>query len=202
LSEPDVEIIEQARRGDPLAWEKIVQRHTRRVYNLCYRFVGRPDQAEDLTQDAFIKIFKNLGNYNPLSGNFITWLISVTRNLLIDHYRQTKIERMTVSMDEPLEEGEDFSLMDALPDDQPNPQVAFEKKERVAMLQYSLNLLSPELREAVILRDLEDLSYQEIGNLLKIPDGTVKSRINRGRLELAKCLQRFRRRSEGSTASL
>jgi len=202
LSEPDVEIIEQARRGDPLAWEKIVQRHTRRVYNLCFRFVGRPDQAEDLTQDAFIKIFKNLGNYNPLSGNFITWLISVTRNLLIDHYRQTKIERTTVSMDEPLEEGEEFSLLDTLQDDKPNPQVAFEKKERVAMLQYSLNLLSPELREAVILRDLEDLSYQEIGNLLKIPDGTVKSRINRGRLELAKCLQRFRRRSEGSTASL
>jgi RNA polymerase sigma-70 factor, ECF subfamily len=200
LSEPDVEIIMQARRGDPLAWEKIVQRHTRRVYNLCFRFVGRPDQAEDLTQDAFIKIFKNLGNYNALSGNFITWIISVTRNLLIDHYRQTKNERMTVSMDEPLEEGEDFSLLDTLPDKQPSPQVAMEKKEQIAMLQYGLNLLSPELREALILRDLEDLSYQEIGSLLKIPDGTVKSRINRGRVELAKCLQRFRRRSEGPNA--
>jgi RNA polymerase sigma-70 factor, ECF subfamily len=196
LSEPDLEIIEQARLGDPLAWEKLVQRHNRRVYNLCYRFVGKPDQAEDLTQDAFIKIFKNMGNYNATAGNFVTWVVSVTRNLLIDHYRQSKNDRMTVSIDEPLEEGEDFSLLDNLQDDKPTPQKVFEKKEEVAMLQWGLKQLSPELKEAVILRDLEDLSYQEIGTILKIPEGTVKSRINRGRIELTKCLQRYRRRTE------
>jgi RNA polymerase sigma-70 factor, ECF subfamily len=196
LSEPDLEIIEQARLGDPLAWEKLVQLHSRRVYNLCYRFVGKPDQAEDLTQDAFIKIFKNMGNYNATAGNFVTWVVSVTRNLLIDHYRQSKNDRMTVSIDEPLEEGEDFSLLDSMKDDKPSPQKVFEKKEDVVMLQWGLKQLSPELKEAVILRDLEDLSYQEIGAILKIPEGTVKSRINRGRIELTKCLQRYRRRTE------
>lgn len=196
MSEPDLEIIEQARLGDPLAWEKLVQLHSRRVYNLCYRFVGKPDQAEDLTQDAFIKIFKNMGNYNATAGNFVTWVVSVTRNLLIDHYRQSKNDRMTVSIDEPLEEGEDFSLLDSMKDDKPSPQKVFEKKEDVVMLQWGLKQLSPELKEAVILRDLEDLSYQEIGTILKIPEGTVKSRINRGRIELTKCLQRYRRRTE------
>src|SRR5882724_12365754 len=97
LTESDAEIIEHARRGDPLAWEKLVIRYSKRVYNLCYRFVERADQAEDLTQDVFVKVFRNLNNYKPETGSFVTWLMSVSRNLLIDHYRQSKDERATVS---------------------------------------------------------------------------------------------------------
>ena len=82
--------MEQARKGDPLAWEKLVVRHTKRIYNLCFRFVGRADQAEDLTQDVFIKVFRHLSSYNSESGQFVTWMMSVGRNLLIDHYRQTR----------------------------------------------------------------------------------------------------------------
>jgi RNA polymerase sigma-70 factor (ECF subfamily) len=199
LIELDADIIEQARRGDPLAWEKLVLRHSKRIYNLCYRFTGKVDQAEDLTQESFIKIFKNLSNYSADAGNFVTWMVSVTRNLLIDHYRQSKSDRVTVSMDE-TREGEEISLADTLPTDRPSPHAELEKKEQIALVRKALNLLSPDLREAVILRDLEDLSYQEIGVILKIPDGTVKSRINRGRVELAKCLQRFRLQSAGSFA--
>jgi RNA polymerase sigma-70 factor, ECF subfamily len=193
LSVSDAEIIELARRGDPLAWEKLVIRYTKRIYNLCYRFVGRTDQAEDLTQEVFMKVFRNLNSYDSGAGNFLTWIISLTRNLLIDHYRQSKGERATVST----EEGKEVSLLETLPSHTPSPHAELEEKEKLAILRRGLNLLSPDLREAVVLRDLEDLSYQEIGNILKIPDGTVKSRINRGRVELARLLQRFRSHSQG-----
>jgi RNA polymerase sigma-70 factor (ECF subfamily) len=199
LIELDAEIIGQARRGDPLAWEKLVLRHSKRIYNLCYRFTGRVDQAEDLTQDAFLKIFKNLDGYSAASGNFVTWMVSVTRNLLIDHYRQSKSDRVTVSMDEPRDE-DDFTLAETLTSDQPSPEAQLGKKEEALTVRHALNLLSPDLREAVILRDLEDMSYQEIGAILKVPEGTVKSRINRGRLELAKCLQRVRRLQQSPSA--
>ena len=189
----EAEIIELARRGDPLAWEKLVVRYTKRIYNLCYRFVGRVDQAEDLTQDVFIKVFRNLNNYNSEAGSFLNWIISVTRNLLIDHYRQSKDDRATVSTDQ----NEEFSLLETLPSAAPSPHAELEREEKIAMLKRGLNLLSPDLREAIILRDLEELSYQEIGNILGIPDGTVKSRINRGRVELARHLQRFRSKSRG-----
>jgi RNA polymerase sigma-70 factor (ECF subfamily) len=195
LSASDAEIIELARRGDPLAWENLVIRYTKRIYNLCYRFVGRADQAEDLTQEVFIKVFRNLDSYNSEAGNFLTWIISLTRNLLIDHYRQSKGERATVST----EESHELSLLETLQSHTPSPHAELEEKEKLNILKKGLNLLSPDLREAVILRDLEDLSYQEIGNILKIPDGTVKSRINRGRVELARILQRFRPHSQGST---
>jgi RNA polymerase sigma-70 factor (ECF subfamily) len=193
LSGSDAEIIKLARRGDPLAWENLVIRYTKRIYNLCYRFVGRADLAEDLTQEVFIKVFRNLNSYNSEAGSFLTWIISLTRNLLVDHYRQSKGERATVST----EEGHELSLLETLPSHTPSPHTELEEKEKLDILKRGLNLLSPDLREAVILRDLEDLSYQEIGNILKVPDGTVKSRINRGRVELARILQRFRSHSQG-----
>jgi RNA polymerase sigma-70 factor (ECF subfamily) len=196
LIESEAVTIEQARRGDPLAWEKLVIQYTKRIYNLCYRFVGRTDLAEDLTQEVFIKIYRNLNSYHSEAGNFLTWVISVTRNLLIDHYRQSKDDRVTVSTESGNGDDE-FSLLDRLQSDRPSPQVEIEREESKAVLRRGLNLLSPELREAVILRDLEELSYQEIGQILRIPDGTVKSRINRGRVELAKHLQRFRSQLQG-----
>lgn len=197
MTESEAVIIEQARRGDPLAWEKLVVRYTKRIYNVCYRFVSRVDLAEDLTQEVFIKLYRNLNSYHSDSGNFLTWIISVTRNLLIDHYRQSKDDRVTVSTDTSTDD-EELSLLDRLQSNSPSPQAGIEREEKNAILKHGLNLLSPELREAVVLRDLEELSYQEIGQILKIPDGTVKSRINRGRLELAKHLQRFRAQLQGS----
>jgi RNA polymerase sigma-70 factor, ECF subfamily len=196
LTESDAEIIEQARRGDPLAWEKLVVRYSKRIYNLCYRFVERTDQAEDLTQDIFVKVFRNLNNYRAESGSFVTWLMSVSRNLLIDHYRQSKDERTTISASAANEE-EQPGLLENLATNAPSPEAELDRLEKVASLRKCLNRLSPELREAVILRDLEELSYQEIGTVLGIPDGTVKSRINRGRVELAKSLQKLRTRAQG-----
>ena len=195
MTESDSEIIEHARRGDPLAWEKLVIRYSKRIYNLCYRFVERADQAEDLTQDVFIKVFRNLNQYKPETGSFVTWLVSVSRNLLIDHYRQSKDERATVSAS--ADEDEEQSLLETLQASTPSPEAEMDRLEKVATLRKCLSKLSPELREAVILRDIEELSYQEIGAILRIPDGTVKSRINRGRVELARYLQKFRPRTQG-----
>jgi RNA polymerase sigma-70 factor (ECF subfamily) len=197
LTEADAVIIEQARKGDPVAWEKLVVRHTKRVYNLCYRFLGRTDQAEDLTQEVFIKVFRNINSYNAETGQFATWLMSVGRNLLIDHYRHTKDERVTVSANE---EDEDFSVLDTVAASEPSPQAQLEREEQAALLRKALGRLPPQLKEAVILRDLEELSYEEIGTMLKVPEGTVKSRINRGRLELSKYLQKLRTRTKGFSA--
>src|SRR2546422_11352819 len=113
FTESDPEIIERARLGDPLAWEKLVVRHTKRIYNLCFRFVGRVDQAEDLAQEVFIKVFRNLSNYHAESGQFVTWMMSVGRNLLIDHYRQSKDDRVTVSVT--AEEDDELSILDTIP---------------------------------------------------------------------------------------
>ena len=190
--EADAEIIEQARKGDPLAWEKLVVRHTKRIYNLCFRFVGRVDQAEDLTQEVFIKVFRNLSSYHAESGQFVTWVMSVGRNLLIDHYRQSKDDRVTVSV--ATEEDDELSILDRIPASQPSAQAEMEREERAVLLRRALDRLPPQLKEAVILRDLEELSYEEIEEILKVPAGTVKSRINRGRMELAKSLQRLKSR--------
>ncbi|HEV3041080.1 MAG TPA: sigma-70 family RNA polymerase sigma factor [Candidatus Angelobacter sp.] len=180
--------------GDATAWEEIVRLHSRRIYNLCYRFTNSPDDAQDLTQDVFIKIYRTLGSYDLQKGAFTTWLTTLTRNLLVDHFRRSRQDRLTDSIDAGLREEEDsLSLSDRLPDRAPNPDDRLTSKENQQMVQQALARLSPDLREAVILRDLQDLDYKEIAQVLKVPEGTVKSRINRGRMELARLLSRNKR---------
>jgi RNA polymerase sigma-70 factor (ECF subfamily) len=177
--------------GDAAAWEEIVQRYSRRIYNICYRFAGSPDDAQDLTQEVFIKMYRTLSSYDMDRGAFMTWVTTVTRNLLVDHFRKTKQERMTDSLDTTSSEHEDaVPLSEQIPDRGPSPDNSVQGREAREAVHEALQKLSPELREAVILRDLQDLDYREIATVLKVPEGTVKSRINRGRAELARLLQR------------
>jgi len=177
--------------GDAAAWEEIVQRYHRRIYNICYRFAGSPDDAQDLTQEVFIKMYRTLNSYDVDRGAFMTWVTTVTRNLLVDHFRKTKQERMTDSLDTTSSEHEDaMPLAEQIPDRGPAPDSKVQSREARETVHLALQKLSPELREAVILRDLQDLDYREIATVLKVPEGTVKSRINRGRAELARLLQR------------
>jgi len=177
--------------GDAAAWEEIVQRYSRRIYNICYRFAGSPDDAQDLTQEVFIKMYRTLSSYDVDRGAFMTWVTTVTRNLLVDHFRKTKQERMTDSLDTTSSEHEDaMPLSEQIPDRGPSPDNSVQGREAREAVHEALQKLSPELREAVILRDLQDLDYREIATVLKVPEGTVKSRINRGRAELARLLQR------------
>ena len=170
------EIIQRCLAGDQGAWESIVRLHWRKVFNIAYKFVGKHDEAEDLTQDVFLKIFKSLNTFDR-RANFQTWLISVSRNLCIDHYRSVRKERETIDRD--------VNAGDLSPAAQTiSPVAALEHRDRVALLKRALDQLPATLRSAVLLRDIQELSYQEIADRLQLPEGTVKSRINRGRTEL------------------
>jgi len=177
--------------GDAAAWEEIVQRYNRRIYNICYRFAGSADDAQDLTQEVFIKMYRTLNSYDVDRGAFMTWVTTVTRNLLVDHFRKTKQDRLTDSLDTTSSDHEDvMPLSEQIPDRGPAPDSKVQSREAREVVHEALQKLFPELREAVILRDLQDMDYREIAKVLKVPEGTVKSRINRGRAELARLLQR------------
>ena len=177
--------------GDAAAWEEIVQRYHRRIYNVCYRFAGDAENAQDLTQEVFIKMYRTLNTYDSGKGAFMTWVTTITRNLLVDHFRKTKGDRVTDSLDSTASEHEDAQpLSERFADRAPPPDASVQSRETREMVHLALQKLSPELREAVILRDLQDMDYREIATALRVPEGTVKSRINRGRAELARLLQR------------
>ena len=177
--------------GEAAAWEEIVQRYHRRIYNICYRFSGSPDQAQDLTQEVFIKMYGSLKSYDSQRAAFMTWMTTITRNLLVDYFRKTKQERMTDSLDAATSEHEDaMPLSERIPDKALPPDARVQSRETKEAVHRALQKLSPDLREAVILRDLQDMDYREIATVLRVPEGTVKSRINRGRAELARLLQR------------
>jgi RNA polymerase sigma-70 factor (ECF subfamily) len=184
-------IIERCLAGESDAWEEIVRGHNRRIYNICYRFTGSPDDAEDVTQEVFIKIYRTLSSYDSSKGAFTTWITTVTRNLLVDNYRRNKMERLSDSMDAPTGSDEDgLTLGEQIADEGPSQEEQMSTQQTQKMVQQALLKVSPDLREALILRDLHDLDYKEIAAALRVPEGTVKSRINRGRTELARILQR------------
>ena len=180
--------------GDQHAWNRLVSTQHKRVYAICYRFTGDQTDAEDITQDVFLKVYRNLSSFDATKGGFHTWITTLTRNLLVDNYRRTRLDRASDSLDETLSGEEDGPTQaERLADPRQNQEQRFAGLELKATIQAALLKLSPELREAVILRDLEDMDYKEIAVILKIPEGTVKSRISRGRAELARLLQRIER---------
>ena len=184
---PDIDVlIERCLKGDQVAWDQIVRMHWRKVFNLAYKFVGRHDEAEDLTQDIFLKIFKALHTFDR-RANFQTWLISISRNLCIDHYRSVRKERETMARE--------VDSADLMPvSRERGPHAELEQLDLRQLIRQALAELPPALKEAVVLRDLQEFSYQEIADKLGLPEGTVKSRINRGRLELARQLRRLQSR--------
>jgi RNA polymerase sigma-70 factor, ECF subfamily len=179
------EFVDRCLGQDDAAWEDLVREHTRRVYGLCDRFTRKHSDAEDLTQDVFLRVFQTLGSFRSAEASFTGWLIRVTRNLLIDNYRRTGNDRLTWSLEE--QPGvESFASAMELPDQ------AAAWREANELLQLSLARLSPELREPIVFSDLEEMKYRETAAILGIPEGTVKSRLNRGRAELTKLMRRYR----------
>lgn len=180
------ELVRKARGGDAIAWEEIVTTFSRRIFNLAYRFTSNAEAAEDLTQEVFIRIYRTLDQYDPRQGDLSNWLMRLARNLIIDDYRHRQRNPQN-------------SMADAVDDHQyhlravgNSAQREMERRELAAQVQQGIDKLPPDLKTCVILRDIEELSYQEIVDVLQIPEGTVKSRINRGRIELAKILRRMR----------
>jgi RNA polymerase sigma-70 factor (ECF subfamily) len=179
----DRPLVEQCLNGSDGAWEELVRNHSRLVYGACYRFTGRVDDANDMTQEVFLRVFRSLHTYQPSAGAFRTWLVRLTRNLLIDPYRKNKKDQALSPLDDSSYKLEQTHGVEARADG------LAASREASDLIQKGLQFLSPELREAVILRDIQGLEYREIAEALGVPDGTVKSRINRGRAELARRLR-------------
>jgi len=180
----DALLVDRCLGGDETAWEDLVRLHTRRVYSICYRFTSRDSEAQDLSQEVFLRVFRNLRSFRSGEGSFVVWLTRLTRNLLIDNYRRTRAERSTDSIEDQLATLEEKTVALGHADS------VLAGREASEVLQGALRRLSPELRETVILRDLEEMEYREIAQILNVPEGTVKSRLNRGRAELARVLKR------------
>lgn len=176
----DAKLVERCRKGDGSAWETLVRLYSRRLYNLSFRFTRRFDHAEELTQEIFLRVYQQLNSFSPTTGSLQNWIMKVGRNLIIDNYRRRKWEKNVAGSEEL--EALDFA------GGSPGPDQRTYENERSQVILEGLDRLTPELKEAVVLRDLEELSYQEIADLLQVPEGTVKSRINRGRIELARLL--------------
>lgn len=186
-------LIEAAQRGSQRAWDALVKQYWRKVFNVAYKFVGRHDEAEDLTQDVFLKLFKALHTFDR-RANFQTWLISISRNLCIDHYRSVRKERELVDRGV---DAADLSPVATTID----PTVTLERADRRALLRRAMERLPQTLRTAVLLRDIQELAYQEIADRLRLPEGTVKSRINRGRRELARQILKLEREQQEARAA-
>ena len=185
VTKTDAELVRRCRAGDSAAWEQVVQEYSRRVYNLAYRFTNRHEAAEDLTQEVFVRVYRSLDQYDSLAGDLANWLMRLARNLVIDDYRRRSRT--------PTDLGEDIGDHEYhLESRQAAPDRGVEQFERARQVHAAIAKLQPDLRECVILRDIEELTYQEIVDILQIPLGTVKSRINRGRIELAKILRRMK----------
>jgi len=186
VSYQGADLVRRCRKGDISAWEEIVSSFSRRIFNLAYRFTSSTEAAEDLTQEVFIRVYKTLDQYDQKHGDLANWLMRLARNLIIDDYRR----RQRNPQDSMAEDVDDHTFhLRAVGG---SAQRELERRELREQIQEGIDKLPPDLRTCVILRDIEELTYQEIVDLLNIPEGTVKSRINRGRIELAKILRRMK----------
>jgi RNA polymerase sigma factor (sigma-70 family) len=180
----DCETIRRAQLGDAAAWEILVHQNVGWILNTCYRWAGSGSRAQDLTQEVFIRVFQNLHCYRGDLAGFRTWLRRITRNLLIDDYRRHGEDRSTVSYDSPDERTK--SVLQSIPSSESSPEANLANRERRAVLRRAFQLLNPELRRVLVLRDVRGLAYEEISDLLNTPVGTIKSRVNRGRSEVVR----------------
>lgn len=184
-------MVDRCRAGDAAAWEEIVRAHGARIYRLCFHLTGRAADAQDVTQEVFIKAYRSLAQYDPARASLATWITAIARHAVVDHFRRTKRDRQTESLDAILDENEDGPAQGFEDDETPPPDAGLARREAQARVQGALARLSPEFREVVILRDLQDMDYADIAAALGVPEGTVKSRLSRGRAELARLLSRI-----------
>jgi RNA polymerase sigma-70 factor (ECF subfamily) len=182
-------LVERCRRGEDEAWRELVDRFGQKIYSVAYHFTLKREDAEELAQEIFLKIFENLHRYD---GGFplVAWIVSLSRNLCIDRYRRRKREKsfrfVTDDSVAPLLTSHDDPAAETL------------QKERTKILFSALAEIPEDLAEILVLRDLDGMAYEEIGKALALPDGTVKSRLFRARAEVARRI-RERRESAGGT---
>jgi RNA polymerase sigma factor (sigma-70 family) len=167
----------QSQHSDVPTWDEVVELHSARVYRLAYRLTGNRQDAEDLTQEVFVRVFRSLSSYQP--GTFEGWLHRITTNLFLDHARRKQRIRFDSLPDD---------VGDKLPGLLPSPAAGFDDHSFDADIEAALHELQPDFRVAVVLCDVEGLTYEEIAAVLDVKIGTVRSRIHRGRSMLRKAL--------------
>ena len=177
-------VIERVLLGEREAFEALVLANQRKVYHLCLRMTGRPEDAEDLAQESFIRAYQNLESFKGESG-FGPWLYRLASNVCIDHLRREK-RREKGSLTYLDESGTAQEI--EVPDERFAPETAIERREVQEQVRHGLNILTPEHRNILVLREINGLCYEEIASVLGLSAGTVKSRISRARLALSKIL--------------
>ncbi len=178
--------------GDNRAWARLVEEYRGLVYSICFLFCGSTQDAEDLMQDTFLKIWMNLASYDPSRGELKGWIATVTRNQRVDRFRRSGQQRRTDSIDEGWDQSGVLAMAQRIPDSRPNPHESAVSSEITAIVSQAVGKISPEMQEVVTLRFVHELDNQEIAHRLRIPEGTVKSRTNRGRSQLASLLRPMR----------
>ncbi len=178
----DSELIENCKAGDPDAWRTLVERYSKRVFNIVFQFTSQREDSEDLTQEIFIKVFQSLKKFNP-ETSFVPWLIRITKNYCIDNYRVRKRFRQSTDGENVISYQKDYTYY---------PYKSLLEKERAHFIMKGVQSLTEDLKTAIILRDIQGFNYCEIAEVLGIPEGTVKSRINRARIELATTLRKMK----------
>ena len=189
------DLIRKAKQGDMLAFEELILKHEKIVYNLALRMMNHSEDAMDISQEVFLKAYRSLTNFDERSA-FSTWLYRITHNTCIDEIRKRK-GKQTYSLEEDLE-SEDGSMQRQVADDGDTPEESLMRKEEKSEILHALDTLSEEHKAAIILRDVKGLSYEEIAEILELSLGTVKSRINRARNQLTSELLKIREQNEKS----
>lgn len=171
-------VVKECLEGKAEAWRLLVDTFSRRIFNMAYQFCGGYEEAEDLTQEIFMKIYTSLAKYDSRK-NFTAWVLTVAKNHLIDAYRKTKREKI---------QREDFNehLQAGI---EPSPEAEMMAEQSRKLVWKGLGQLSPEIRLAIILKEIQGKSYEEVADIMNIPVGTVKSKINRGKIQLARLLR-------------
>jgi RNA polymerase sigma-70 factor (ECF subfamily) len=185
----ELEVLPDAAPWTPPSWDEVVRDHSARVYRLAYRLTGNVPDAEDLTQEVFVRVFRSLPTYTP--GTFEGWLHRITTNLFLDMARRRQRIRF---------EGLGDDAAGRLSGDEPTPAQAFDARHLDGDVQQALAALAPEYRAAVVLCDIEGLSYEEVASTLGVKLGTVRSRIHRGRAQLRVALEHRRPRQAARAA--
>ena len=192
LSQSDTSLIARCQKADITAFNEIVARYKNKIYNYLYRMTGSADDAEDLTQEVFVRMYTNIGSFRA-EASLSTWLFRIAGNLCVDAFRRSKRERGLVqSLDAPISRDEEgMSVTQDVPDVSREPMRVFAQGELGEQIQAALEKLPPKLRAAVVLHDVEGLAYEEIATIEKIPLGTVKSRIFNARVALRQHLRPY-----------
>ena len=188
MSKESSDLVQLCLNGDSSAWEQLVNEYRGLVYSICHLSAISDQDADDLAQEAFIKIWMNLSNYNPKRGALKSWIASITRNLRIDKFRRRGNDRLTDSIDEGWETSSATTPAHLIVDDRQSPHDSVFTSEAHAIVFREINGISPVMRDVVALHLSQDLDSREIALQLRIPEGTAKSRVHRGLVQLAALL--------------